>query len=301
LLFNRFYQLSYKREKKILELAKNKKYVFIDSSSYGKLAKLIKNANKECKIVTFFHNIESQYALQQYYSWLSLLGRPLRFRVLFKNEQWACKYSDKIIVLNKRDNDMLYSLYGRQADAIIPISFSDKYIASPNMKTSDMPTGLFLGTSFFANAHGVLWFAKNVLPFANMRMQVIGRDTDKLDFPSSDKLEVLGYVEDLTPYMQNADFMIFPIFKGSGMKVKTCEALMHGKSIIGTHEAFEGYDVDFGQVGACCETAEEFITAINEFPQKFANKFNEYSRSVFLEKYSDEVIFRHFAKVFEGI
>ena len=47
--------------------------------------------------------------------------------------------------------------------------------------------------------------------------------------------------------------MLFPIFEGSGMKLKTCEALMFGKNIIGTPEAFAGYDIDdYTNVGACC-------------------------------------------------
>ncbi len=39
------------------------------------------------------------------------------------------------------------------------------------------------------------------------------------------------------------DYIISPIFVGGGMKVKTCEALMYGKNIIGTSESFEGYDI----------------------------------------------------------
>lgn len=38
--------------------------------------------------------------------------------------------------------------------------------------------------------------------------------------------------------------MVMPIFSGSGMKVKTAEALMYGKFLIGTKEAFEGYEID---------------------------------------------------------
>ena len=41
------------------------------------------------------------------------------------------------------------------------------------------------------------------------------------------------------------------------MKVKTCEALMFGKNIIGTKEAFEGYELDYQKVGAMCNTKEE--------------------------------------------
>lgn len=53
----------------------------------------------------------------------------------------------------------------------------------------------------------------------------------------------------MAEYIYNADFLIAPIFEGSGMKLKTAEALMYGKTVFGTTEAFEGYDVDYEQVG----------------------------------------------------
>jgi hypothetical protein len=291
---------------KMLDLAIKSEYVFINFSLYGILAKLIKKISLKICIITFFHNFEYEYAKQLFtftdvnngYKKSSLHYRLLRTYMIFRNELWACRYSDIIIAINKRDADLIERYYKRKADAIIPVSFSDKYAASQPTKVSNIPIGLFLGSNFFANAHGMLWFVENVLPFANMRLQIIGKNMDKINFPTSDKLEVLGYVDDLTLYMQNADFIVLPIFKGSGMKVKTCEALMHGKNIIGTGEAFEGYDVNFEKVGAKCETAEEFIVAINEFPKKFVNKFNEYSRSVFLEKYSDKVTFKQFSEIF---
>ena len=39
-----------------------------------------------------------------------------------------------------------------------------------------------------------------------------------------------------------------PIFYGSGMKTKVAEALMHGKRIIGTNNAFAGYDNDIKKI-----------------------------------------------------
>ena len=84
--------------------------------------------------------------------------------------------------------------------------------------------------------------------------------------------------------------MVLPIFTGSGMKVKTCESLMHGKNIIGTTEAFEGYDVDIKKVGGECNTAEEFIALLNDFAKNPRPKFNEYSRKIFIEKYSENAV-----------
>lgn len=91
--------------------------------------------------------------------------------------------------------------------------------------------------------------------------------------------------------------MVLPIFKGSGMKVKTCESLMYGKNIIGTPEAFEGYDLQHDRVGAVCADAAQFIQAIQSFVATPRPRFNAYSRSVFLEHYSEDVVSQQFAAI----
>ena len=93
--------------------------------------------------------------------------------------------------------------------------------------------------------------------------------------------------------------MILPIFKGSGMKVKTCESLMYGKNIIATDEAFVGYDVDYDRVGGKCNTAEEFIACIEDFENHPRPRFNAYSRQMYLEKYSEAAVVEKFRKVLE--
>jgi hypothetical protein len=267
-LFFRWFGLSKDNEYAILNRIANVNFVWIEFSRFGKIAKLIKQKYPSKKVITFFHNCECEYAKYEYPHNL------IRQCVLKKNEEWACKYSDKIIVLNERDKFLIQKIYNRTVDSVIPISFSDKSIYFSKEKTSGIPMALFLGSNFYANIHGIKWFIEKVLPFVNIELKIIGNNMNNANLPKSNKLEIIGYVENLDEIMQNADFMIFPIFKGSGMKVKTCEALMHGKNIIGTRESFQGYDVDFEKVGANCETAEEFITAINEFPKKFISKFN---------------------------
>jgi hypothetical protein len=286
LLFGRYYALSKENERKVLELCGNMDAVWLDTAQYGRLAKVIKQKYPSKKVATFFHNCEYEYVKQEHPYNL------IRQCVIRKNEEWACAYSDKIAALNERDKFAIQKLYGRMADAVIPVSFPNRHMEFSREKTSSVPVALFLGSNFYANIHGIKWFIEKALPFANMKLKIIGKDMDKANLPRSEKLEIMGYVDDLDSHIQSADFMMFPIFIGGGMKVKTCEALMHGKNIIGTGEAFMGYDVDFSKVGAKCETAEEFIAAINEFPKRFTCKFNEYSRNKFLEKYSDDMAFK---------
>ena len=116
------------------------------------------------------------------------------------------------------------------------------------------------------------------------------------DLPHNPKIEIYSDVPDLNVFYQDADYVILPIMSGSGMKVKTAESLMYGKFLIGTDEAFRGYDISSNE-GIVCNSAEDFITAINNL--KLSYKFNQPSRDLYKAKYSFDSSIESFRKVFE--
>ena len=143
-----------------------------------------------------------------------------------------------------------------------------------------------------------MWFVENVLPHVDVKLQVVGKGMARLKEEECMRgIDIKSDVPDLATYFLSADFMILPIFSGSGMKVKTCESLMYGKNIIATDEAFVGYEVDYDKVGGKCNTAEEFISCIKDFENHPRPRFNVYSRQMFLEKYSEAAVVEKFRKV----
>ena len=247
----------------IIEIALDFDYVFIDTSVYGIIAYYLRKEKFKGKIICFFHNVEYNIQMQR------LKRNPFgfwRLIICHYNEKNAIKYSDEIVALNKRDRDELQRLYGGGNIKIIPISLTDAYNDQEKEFTSTPPTLLFIGNNWYANIHGLKWFVRNVLAHVNIKLQIIGSGMDKLEkefaYP---KIEFLGFVPDLSSVLIKADYFICPIFIGGGMKVKTCEALMYGKNIIGTKEAFEGYEINYQKVGAMCNNKEEFINTINHF------------------------------------
>ena len=98
-------------------------------------------------------------------------------------------------------------------------------------------------------------------------------------------------VEDLEEVYEQCHIVISPIFHGGGMKTKTAEAMMYGCPIIGSKEAFEGYDVDYNQIGAQCNTAKEFIDAINRMrTSEVLIQCARYARNIFLRKYETNAL-----------
>ncbi len=291
------------QRKQLFHLVESNKIdtVFIDNSSIGNIAKEIKKSFPHIKIISFFHNSEYLYYKREF----EVNGNYLfKYRncITKQNEKNACKYSDKLIVLNERDLSIINSLYGKKADFIIPITLKDIYKASNVIAKKDIvKTGLFIGSYFSLNVEGISFFIKEVLPHVEMKLIIVGTGMSKLkeDIAEDSKLEIIDFVEDLFPYYEKADFMVMPILSGSGMKVKTAEALMYGKYIIGTSEAFSGYIIN-EDIACRCDSAADFINAINNYDLN-SQLYNEASRNLFLKYYTDESSFLKFEEAIKSI
>jgi hypothetical protein B2_15733 len=96
---------------------------------------------------------------------------------------------------------------------------------------SDKCNILFVGGYYYPNVNGFRWFIKNVTPLIKINYEVtlVGNRMDLLkeEFSNNSNVKVLGRVEDLSPYYEDADVVVGPIFEGAGMKVKTAEALSY--------------------------------------------------------------------------
>ena len=288
--FGYYFGLTPGRVKAIVAKVADYDFLFIDRSVFGIIAREAKRAGYKGRIIAFFHNVEKMYFDAK------LSGKPWKGIITHcadRNDAICCKYADRIIALNPRDSALIDKFYGRKADVLLPIMLKDKYNRDgyPSSMTSPKPSCLFLGAYFAANNEGIEWFVRNVYPYVNVSLKIVGKGMERLrgsDWLSPD-IELVSDAPSLEPYFEEADIMILPIFKGSGMKVKTCESLMYGKNIIASDEAWEGYELDYAKAGCRCNSAEEFIACIKEFEASPRPRFNEYSRSVFLLKYSDTI------------
>ena len=282
----------------ICHKAKNYDCIFLSSSLFGIIAKNLKRNGYHGKIVTQFHNVESNY-----YSCVLPQRLPFRKRIIKcinENELNACLFSDVKLALNNRDKELLDVLTRKSIDFVLPITLADKAgTIIDDTVTDRRPLVTFIGSNFPPNAEGVLWFVKNVLPYVDIRFKIVGKNMDVLQKSNSilSQIEVLSNVPDLGKYFKEADVIVAPIFSGSGMKVKTCEALMYGKNILGTKESFEGYKLDYDKVGKRACTAQEFIDYLNDISKNPISRYNTYSRNIYTSQYSNDVARLVFNKI----
>lgn len=277
------------------------KTVFIEDSVFGNLVKKIKNRCKECKVLSFYHDVKADL----YKQWMDnerTLKSKIEYTIGIRQEYVNQKYADINIVFNEKDAKTYQVYYGKRPEAILPLPAPVPSISHDIMNSitekDDKKHILFVGKKYYPNLVGFKWFVDNVLPSltANIQVDVVGRGLEELRSEYSDpRINVIGGVESLNPYYENADIVIAPLFDGGGMKSKTVEALSFGKIFVGTEESLFGFweemDSDIrGKTCYQCNTQEEWIQTINNLANDDIHKFNEDVFELFKAKFSYDVI-----------
>lgn len=262
--------------------------VFLDGSNLGKLAAAIKRTCPKVEVTTFFHNCEARFFLGAFRQRPSVRACG----VLLANylaERSAVHFSDKRICLNERDSRLIQRLYGRAATHISPMAMRDEFhrVQMEPMSAVETPYALFVGGNFYANRQGIEWFVDYVAARSPLRTVVVGKGLEEFKerLERNGNVEVVGAVGDLAPWYVGATAVIAPIFDGSGMKTKVAEALMYGKRVIGTPEAFVGYEAVAPDAGKICNSPADFLAALQDVESE-QPAVSPRLREIYLRRYS---------------
>ena len=271
---------------------KNIDKVFVDGSNLGDFVKAVKARHPEVEVGTFFHNVEARFFLGSLCEKKSLRAMAILV-VNYLAERKSVRYSDKIICMSQRDSCLLQNVYGRPATHVSPMAMQDKMPTNFDQCHKPQPEkfALFVGGIFYANRAGISWFVKHVVPRIHIKICIVGRGFEafKEELECEGKVQVVGAVENLADWYRDAHFVIAPIFDGSGMKTKVAEALMFGKKIVGTPEAFSGYEDVVSRAGWSCTTVDDFVAAISCAKNEIKLSFDPQLRRLYEELYSQSV------------
>jgi glycosyltransferase involved in cell wall biosynthesis len=257
--------------------------VFLDGSNLGALARAIRRERPRVRIITFCHNVETSFFLGA----LRYSRTPRATAILLTHamaERAAVRSSDVLICLSHRDGRIMRRIHGRAPDIVLPLAITDSYRSAQHV--SDVPVtpyALFVGGGFYANIDGIRWYLRKVAADSGLQTVIVGRGLDGLSDLCRGRSDVLlvGEVDDLAPWYRAAHVVIAPILSGSGMKTKVAEALMHGKHVIGTPEAFSGYDDAIGATAFMGKDAESFGKAVRNAAARELPAFDPAMRALY--------------------
>lgn len=275
--------------------------VFTEESDLGNLYATIKRAFPAVKIICFFHDISADlFAIRIKDAPKWKLHYIQECKLIIKQENVAQQAVDERWVFNKAEIARFKKYYGSEPEAVIPIG---SYAPVTDYKYKTVSTGenekktiLFVCSSYYVNINGFMWFYTYVVPklTGNYRIVVVGSGTQQLEERvDCDKynIEITGMVDSMTPFYEQADIVIAPVFDGGGMKVKTVEALSFGKVFVSTSESLNGYweavpDGVRDKLIFRCNTADEWVQILNGLLNTKIKRYNKEIIDVFEQNFS---------------
>jgi polysaccharide biosynthesis protein PslH len=134
---------------------------------------------------------------------------------------------------------------------------------------------LFVGSANPINIRGLEWFLQSAFPEIRARipgceLAIAGAASEGRTWP--DAVLALGQMESLTPVYAPATVVINPVTFGTGLPVKTIEALSHGKPLVATAAGVRGLGSQFAGAFLVAENAGEFARLVVELLQNKATR-----------------------------
>jgi glycosyltransferase involved in cell wall biosynthesis len=185
---------------------------------------------------------------------------------------FATKPAEEISALNRAD--AVIAIQQQEADYfrrnVSSEVFCVGHLLDSNFGPLRDPGGariLFVGSINTINVHGLEWFLKQVFPRIQKRrpdveLALAGAVGGQRTWPIGTL--VLGPQQSLAAVYADATLVINPVQFGTGLAIKTVEALSYGKPVVATLAGARGLDIDFHGALSLAENPDAFAEQVLE-------------------------------------
>jgi glycosyltransferase involved in cell wall biosynthesis len=187
----------------------------------------------------------------------------------------ALARADAILAIQDSDANHFRSLTSRPVAIVGHLARPADTRPTPPPESSVL---LFVGGPMGINVHGVTWFLENVWP--SVRSQVpqtelwlVGGIGDRVG-SGAPAVRQLGFVDRLDQVYEGATVVINPQQFGTGLSIKSVDALLHGRPLVTTDSGARGLEAGAGAAFHQASSAEEFsqlVVALLRDPARAAD------------------------------
>jgi glycosyltransferase involved in cell wall biosynthesis len=189
--------------------------------------------------------------------------QPTWFATRPQEEIRALNRADAVIAIQEEEAEHLRRHISGEVFCVGHLSSSDP------MPLSD-PGGarlLFVGSTNPINIQGLEWFVSSILPEIRRRvpdcqLAIAGPAGHERSWPSG--VSVLGSLESLHCAYAQATLVVNPVMFGTGLAVKTIEALGYGKPVVATAAGLRGLGSNFAKAVSLAQDAQCFAKMVIE-------------------------------------
>ncbi len=187
---------------------------------------------------------------------------PQWFYTTVAEEKKALDRADAILAIQDEEAAYFLQLTERPVLTVGHLVHTPTPVAEEEVLANRL---LFVGSANPINVDALHWFLKEVFPLVrrrlpNIELEVVGECAKMI--PTEDGLIPRGRVADLAPYYRNAMVVINPMRFGTGLKIKTTEALAHGRPLVTTSVGAAGFEEWKNKGFLVADTPEDFAGAI---------------------------------------
>ena len=197
------------------------------------------------------HNVEAQLRRRQWVTEKSALKKWIfgtEWRRTRRIEEEICKSFDRVVAVSDVDCEMFRTEYRLCNVSVIPTGVDATYFR-PRKDILIPGRIVFVGSmDWHPNEDGVTWFLKEVYPqikrsAPHATFTIVGRKPSSAmahAVSGDPSVTLTGRVEDVRPYIAEAEVVVVPLRIGGGTRIKIPEAMAMAKAVVSTPIGAEG-------------------------------------------------------------
>lgn len=231
--------------------------------------------------------------LRQYFDF-SMMGTFVR-----KDEVACCHDSSAVMAVSHHDQLLFRKDLPDTPLTVVPNGVDTDYFTSQNPKPEKDGLIIFTGAmDYFPNHQAATIMIKSILPLIHQtipsaQLVIMGANpSQSLQKLASSHVGITGRVEDVRPWLSQAQIAVVPLRIGGGTRLKILEAMAMNTPVVSTPLGCEGLEVEHGVNILIADDHKSFAQSVIDLlvNPELRKSLSQKGRTLVLEHYRWDII-----------